>query len=134
MNMSMNMEEWAVFASHWKSRKLLLMLLTKFCWTEVLSKNIWEVFWADPCLPRQNLVCIILESFVNFLDDPYYEPLPWFMIYVIYLWLQLLQILLIFIISLFQISICFNEYIQLVICLLYQESIIGYTIIINIAS
>jgi len=26
------------------------------------------------------LVCIILEYFVNFLDDPYYEPLPWFMI------------------------------------------------------
>jgi len=25
-------------------------------------------------------VCIILECFVNFLDDPYYEPLPWFMI------------------------------------------------------
>jgi len=25
-------------------------------------------------------VCIILECFVNFLDDPYYEPLLWFMI------------------------------------------------------
>jgi len=22
---------------------------------------------------------VILESFVNFLDNPYYEPLPWFM-------------------------------------------------------
>jgi len=26
------------------------------------------------------LACVILECFVNFLDDPYYEPLPWFMI------------------------------------------------------
>jgi len=25
-------------------------------------------------------MCILLECFVNFLDDPYYEPLPWFMI------------------------------------------------------
>jgi len=27
-------------------------------------------------------MCIMLECFVNFLDDPYYEPLPWFMILV----------------------------------------------------
>jgi len=77
------MEKWAVFANHWKSRKLLLILLTMFWWTEVLLKKVWEAFWANPCLPRQFLVCIILECFVKFLDDPYYEPLPWFMIYFI---------------------------------------------------
>jgi len=27
-------------------------------------------------------VCVILGCFVNFLDDPYYEPLPWFMMFV----------------------------------------------------
>jgi len=26
------------------------------------------------------LVCILLESFIKFLVDPYYEPLSWFMI------------------------------------------------------
>ena len=26
------------------------------------------------------MACVILECFVNFLDDPYYEPLLWFMI------------------------------------------------------
>jgi len=76
----MNMEKWALFASHWKSRKLLLMLITMFCWTVALPKKVWEAFWANPCLQRRFLACVILESFVNFLDDPYYEPLPWFMI------------------------------------------------------
>jgi len=80
VNMNMNKEEWVVFASHWKSRKLLLVLLTMFCWTKVLPKKVWEAFWANPCLPRQLLAYVILECFVNFLDDPYYEPLLWFMI------------------------------------------------------
>jgi len=26
------------------------------------------------------LACVILGCFEKFLDDPYYEPLPWFMI------------------------------------------------------
>jgi len=84
MNMNMNIEKWAVFASYWKSKKLLLMLLTMFCWTEVLSKKVWEALWANPCLPRQFLACVILECFVKFLDDPYYEPLLWFMIIIIW--------------------------------------------------
>ena len=33
------------------------------------------------CLPSRLLACVILECFVNFLDDPYYEPLLWLMIY-----------------------------------------------------
>jgi len=74
------MEKWALFASHWKLRKLLLMFLTIFHWTEVLSKKVWEAFWANPYLPRRILAYITLECFVNFLDDPCYEPLPWFMI------------------------------------------------------
>jgi len=83
MNMNMNninMEKWALFASCWKSRKRLFMLSTMFRWTEVLTKKVWEAFWTNPCLPRWFLVCVILQCFVNFLDDPYYEPLPWFMI------------------------------------------------------
>jgi len=80
MNMNMNMEKWALFASCWKSRQRLFMLSTMFCWTEVLSKKVWEAFWANLRLPRWVLACVILECFVNFLDDPYYEPLPWFMI------------------------------------------------------
>jgi len=28
-------------------------------------------------------VCVILECFINFLDDPYYELLLWFMIIII---------------------------------------------------
>jgi len=48
----MNMKKWVVFASHWKSRKPLLMLLTMFCWTELLLKKVWEAFWANPCLSR----------------------------------------------------------------------------------
>jgi len=54
------------------------------CWTEVLSKKVWEAFWANPFLPRWFLACVILECFVNFLDDPYYEPLLWFMILLSY--------------------------------------------------
>ena len=27
-------------------------------------------------------MCVIIECFTNFLVNPYYEPLPWFMIYV----------------------------------------------------
>jgi len=56
------------------------MLLNMFRWTEVLLKKVWEAFWVNCCLQRWFLECIILECFVNFLDDPYYEPLPWFMI------------------------------------------------------
>jgi len=63
----MNMEKCVAFASHWKSRKLLLMLLTMFYWTGVLPKKVWEVFWAIPYLPRWLLACVILERLVNFL-------------------------------------------------------------------
>jgi len=28
------------------------------------------------------LACVLLESFIKFLVDPYYEPLSWFMIYI----------------------------------------------------
>jgi len=62
------------------------MLLTMFCWTEILPKKVWEAFWANPRLPRQFLVCVILERFVNFLDEPYYQPLLWFMIIIIIIW------------------------------------------------
>jgi len=68
------MEKWVVFISHWKSRKLLFVLLTMFCWTEVLTKKVWEAFLANPCLLKWFMVCVILECFVKFLDDPYYEP------------------------------------------------------------
>jgi len=77
------MEKKALFASHWKSRKQLSMLSTMFCWTEVLPKKVWEAFCANPCLARWLLACIILEYFVDFLDDPYYESLLWFMISVL---------------------------------------------------
>jgi len=82
--------EWALFASCWKSRKLLFMLSTMFrenyclcfqlCFTELkyYQRRSERLFWANPCLPRLFLACVILECFVNFLDDPYYEPLPWF--------------------------------------------------------
>jgi len=83
-NKKIILEKWVaiVFVSHWKSRKpaVPLMPLTMFCWTEVyvIPKKVWEVFCANP---RGGLACVILECFVNFLDDPYYnEPLPWFMI------------------------------------------------------
>jgi len=39
------------------------MLLTMFCWTRLL-------FFQG------GLLCILLGCFINFLDDPYYEPLP----------------------------------------------------------
>jgi len=58
----------------------LFILSTMFHWTEVVPRKVWEVFRANPCLSRQFLACIILDCFVNFLDDPYYEPLLWFMI------------------------------------------------------
>jgi len=75
------MEKWVVFASHWKLRKLLHMLLTMFCWAKLLLlKKVWEAFWVNPCLPGWFLACVILGCFVKFLDDPYYEPLLWFMI------------------------------------------------------
>jgi len=90
------MEKWVVFASYWKSRKLLLMLLTMFCWAEVLPKKVWETFWANPCLQRWFLACVILECFVNFLDDPFYEPLPWFMIVACSLQVQLACFCLVF--------------------------------------
>jgi len=57
-------------AVHWKSRKLLLILLN---WTEVLQKKVWEAFWVNPCFSGWFLACAILGCFVNFLDDPYYE-------------------------------------------------------------
>jgi len=45
-----------------------------------ITKKVWKAFWAYPGLLRQFLECVILECFVNFLDDPYYESLLWFMI------------------------------------------------------
>jgi len=91
------MEKWAVFASHWKSRKLLFMLLTMCCWTEVLPKKVWETFCANPSLSSKAvLTCVILECFVNFLNNPYYKPLLWFMIeYIISIFILLLIVFLI---------------------------------------
>jgi len=37
-------------------------------------------FWAILVLQGGFFARVILECFVNFLDDPYYEPPPWFMI------------------------------------------------------
>jgi len=44
----------------------------------LLNWSITKEGLRGPCLPRWYLLCIILECFVNFLDYPYYEPLPWF--------------------------------------------------------
>jgi len=38
---------------------------------------------VNPCLPGWFLVCVILGCFENFLDHPYNEPLPWFMIVIV---------------------------------------------------
>ena len=35
-----------------------------------------------PCQPSRVVsVCIVIGGFTNFLVDPYYEPIPWFMIH-----------------------------------------------------
>jgi len=77
------MEKWVVFVSHWKSRKLHIAYTFNnvlLIWTT--TKEDLRGFWVNPCLPRWFLACVMLGCFVTFLDDLYYEPLPWFMIMV----------------------------------------------------
>jgi len=76
-----NMEKWAGFTSHWKLRRLTLMLLTMFCSTEVLPKKVWEAFLVNPCLPRWFLVYIILVCSVNFPIINHYTVVHVYMIY-----------------------------------------------------
>jgi len=73
---NMNMQKWVVFSSHWKSRKLLLMLFAELKYYQKRSERLFEVILV---FQGSFGVCYI-RVFVNFLDDPYYEPLLWFMI------------------------------------------------------
>jgi len=61
------------------------MLLMMFYCTEVhITKEGREASRTNHFLPKRFLACVMLECFVNFLDDLYYEPLPWFMILYMY--------------------------------------------------
>jgi len=56
-------------------------LCFQLCFTELKdykgrSKRLFELILAF----QDGLACVILGCFEKFLDDPYYEPLPWFMI------------------------------------------------------
>jgi len=43
MSNNMNMEDWVVFASHWKSRKLLLMLFDELKYYQRKSERLFEL-------------------------------------------------------------------------------------------
>jgi len=70
------MEKWLVFVRHENQENYCLCVLLN--WN--INKEGWEAFELILVL-QGGLASVILEYFVNFLDDPYYEPLPWFMIF-----------------------------------------------------
>jgi len=56
------------------------------------------------------LACVILEYFVNFLDDPYYEPLPWFLIVILGLVKLYLQIIIYVVTNTAEVIACYYPY------------------------
>jgi len=77
---NMNMEKSVVFTSHWKLKKTIVYgfnnVLLNYSITKRLSERLFELILVfQSCFD----VCYI-RVFANFLDDPYYEQLPLFMI------------------------------------------------------
>jgi len=71
-------EEMGSFCKSTKIEKTIAYAFNNVLLNWSIIKEGLRGFWANPCLPRWFLVCIKLECSVNFLDDPYYEPLLWF--------------------------------------------------------
>jgi len=46
-----------------------------------IISNVWKVLEINLKPGRLLFPCVLLESFKNFLANPYYEPLLWFMIF-----------------------------------------------------
>ena len=49
-------------------------------WCQALVRKILKVFETSVGFLGWFLACVVIGVFVNFLVDPYYEPLSWFMI------------------------------------------------------
>ena len=72
-----NVEKWAGYASHWKSRKLLFIFIALFYWTKLLQRKVQKALKLILTFQPSRAV---FDIHWGVMDNSYYEPLPWFII------------------------------------------------------